>query len=139
MRYLLILSSLLMLSCAGMKSQQSGAGQVLAGSNWTLNSIPDFPAESTSRPVTLSFSDSTDRFGGNTGCNGFGGNYEVKGNRLTLSKIISTQMACNPGMQTESRLMKALTEADGYEIRNDKLILRKGDQLLITFDRNKKD
>ena len=45
---------------------------------------------------------------GNGGCNGFGGNYELQeGNRIKMSKLISTMMACEK-MQVEVEYFKVL-------------------------------
>jgi len=65
--------------------------------------------------------DSTVR--GNGGCNGFGGHYELKeGNGITMSKLISTMMACEK-IQVETEYFKVLESADNYVVRADTLVL----------------
>ena len=62
---------------------------------------------------------------GNGGCNGFGGNFELKPNNgISITKMISTKMACE-NMPTEHELVKALEAADNYFIKADTLILNK--------------
>lgn len=73
-----------------------------------LNSVPGF------------FFDSKEqRFHGNAGCNGMGGTYKLlEGNRIELSQIMSTQMAC-PAMELETLVGNMLPTMDNYVI-NDK-------------------
>jgi len=62
---------------------------------------------------------------GNGGCNSFSGTFELgDGNRITISKLAVTQMAC-PAMDTESEFLKVLGTADNYYMRGDTLILNK--------------
>ncbi|MBO9635827.1 MAG: META domain-containing protein, partial [Chitinophagaceae bacterium] len=62
---------------------------------------------------------------GNGGCNGFGGEYELKSpNRIKIERLVSTQMAC-PALDIENRFTKVLTTADNYYVNGDTLILNK--------------
>lgn len=51
-------------------------------------------------------------FSATTDCNGVGGNYEVNGNQITFSKMISTMMYCE-GSQ-ESEFLKMLRDTQSY-------------------------
>jgi len=121
------------------QSKSTGESNPLKGTAWTISSIPGFDIQQTNKPVTLSFADTTDRIGGNAGCNGFGGHYTIKGSTLKMEKIISTKKACIPGMETESKVMIALTTTDHFTISGDKLTLKKGDQVLAEYTRSKKE
>lgn len=139
MRYLLSLSVILLFSCSSMKKKgKSDSGNPLAGTSWTLSRIPDFQMEETRKPVTLSFADTTDRMGGHAGCNGYGGHYAVKGSTLAVSKVMSTKMACIPGMETENKVLRALAETDHFNISGDKLTLMKAETVVAEFNRSKK-
>lgn len=144
MRYLLsciALSLLVWCSCSSMKKQsQSGAknSDPLAGTSWTLSAIPGFEAEKTPKPVTISFQDSL-RFSGNGGCNGYGGAYTLEGSSLKLGRVLSTKMACMPGMKTENKLFELYTQVDHYRVSGDKLNLMQGEKVLAEFGRSKKD
>lgn len=142
MRNLLFLSVFVLFSCSMTKKQAkssgSGANASLKGTEWTLNKIPDFTIETTRKPVTLTFSDST-TFYGFAGCNGFGGNFTENGNNLKLEKIMATKMACMPGMDTENRIMQAMMTTEKYSISGNKLVLMKGETVLAEFTRGKKD
>ena len=57
------------------------------------------------------------------GCNNITGVYELKEpNRITFSKMITTQMAC-ANMEMESQLLKVFETADSYYITGDTLQL----------------
>jgi heat shock protein HslJ len=142
MRHLLSLSIILLVSCSSMKKQpksDTGAANKLGGTTWTLSGIPGFELEQTRKIPSISFVDTTDRVYGNTGCNNFGGYYFVKGNTLKLEKVISTKMACLPGMETETKVMTALVTADHFTLEGDKLTLLKGDKVLAEYTRGKKE
>jgi hypothetical protein len=47
-----------------------------------------------------------------------------KGNRITISKMISTQMAC-PDMEIDTQFLKVLQIADNYYLIRDALVLNK--------------
>lgn len=142
MRYLLTLSVILLFSCSAMKKQsksESVGADPLKGTAWTLSKIPGFEPENTRKPVSIVFEDTANRAHGNAGCNGYGANYTVKGNTLKLEKILSTKMACMPGMETENKVMNILTGTDHYTISGDKLTLKQGEKVLAEFARDKKE
>ncbi len=143
MRYLLSLSVLVLFSCSSMKKQAKKSGtdanNALAGTEWTISNIPGFTVEQTRKPVTITFADTTNRVFGNAGCNGFGGQYIVKGNTLKMEKVISTKMACIPGMETENRVMMVLSNTDHFTISGDKLTLMQGTKVLAEYSRGKKE
>jgi heat shock protein HslJ len=142
MRYLLSLSIILLISCSSMKKQsksKTGGSNLLKGTAWTLSRIPDFELEKTRKEPSISFNDSTSKVSGYTGCNGYGASYTLKGNTIKIGEILSTQMACMPGMQTENKVMDALRNTDHYIISGDKLTLMKGEKVLAEFVRHKKE
>jgi heat shock protein HslJ len=77
------------------------------------------------REPHIIFKDKDNRVNGNGGCNNFSGTYILKSNdRITLSKIMSTLMACKQ-METENEFFKVLQMADNYYVSGDTLILNK--------------
>ncbi|WP_082333668.1 META domain-containing protein [Mangrovimonas sp. TPBH4] len=67
----------------------------------------------------------TNRAGGNSGCNGFGGSYTLENDyKIKLSGLISTMKAC-PDMSTEKAFLKVLESVDNYTIVNGVLSLNK--------------
>lgn len=63
------------------------------------------------------------RFNGHGGCNVLNGQYELKaGNRISFSKIVTTEMACL-NTTNEQRLIKVLQTATRYTLKGETLLL----------------
>jgi heat shock protein HslJ len=62
---------------------------------------------------------------GNAGCNSYFGSYQVRGNRLTIGTLASTEMYCalEEVMEQEMAYLIALETAASYEIQGDRLEL----------------
>jgi heat shock protein HslJ len=70
--------------------------------------------------------------GGNSGCNGFGGNYAVEGDQITFSEIVSTLMACDDArMAQEAAVHKVLTDTAMYKIEGSTLTLTNNDMVMV--------
>jgi copper homeostasis protein (lipoprotein) len=95
---------------------------------WKLTELRGRPVNSiagTGREAHIIFKGKDNRVIGNGGCNSFSGSYTLGSNdRISLSKMISTLMAC-PQMDTESGFLKVLQMADNYFVSGDTLILNK--------------
>jgi heat shock protein HslJ len=88
-------------------------------------SVPDVDA-------TIEF-DKDGNVTGNSGCNGFGGMYEVKETHITFSQIVSTLMACDdPRMSQETAVFQVLREDVEYKINGNTLTLTK-DKMVLVF------
>ena len=63
---------------------------------------------------------------GSGGCNRLAGTYTLGAmNRVRFSQIVSTEMACMEGMETETQFLDMLNRVDSYDIKGDKLVLNK--------------
>ena len=73
--------------------------------------------------------------GGNTSCNSFGGQYEANGSSIVFSDLISTMRACieDNKMSVEREMLDGLRAARRYEIKDGRLHLYHGSELLLTF------
>lgn len=71
--------------------------------------------------------------GGKGGCNGFGGDLEINGNEIKISRIISTKMFCEATSEIENKFFTKLAEAERYEIKDGKLFLSNGEKKLLEF------
>src|SRR5690606_7466347 len=81
----------------------------------------------------LSFDEITKRYSASGGCNGLGGNFEIKANQqISFSQGISTMMAC-PDMTIERGFGQLFSQADNYTIAGDILSLKKGKETLAKF------
>jgi len=137
MRYLLSLSLIFLMSCSALKKNTKGDTADLKSTSWKLVSITGYELEATPKPVTLAFADSN-KVNGNGGCNGYFGKFEVKGNELHFGAIISTKMACVPGMETETHFFKVVQETNAYEVKSNQLILKKNEEVLAVFSKVEK-
>lgn len=74
-----------------------GAADALAGTHWRLESFGAVGAESlviAGSTLTLEFG-VDGQAGGSAGCNSFGGKYQVRGDTLAFSEIVSTLRDCS--------------------------------------------
>jgi heat shock protein HslJ len=103
----------------------NGADMDLANTEWRFTGFTfegeEIPAVPGSNP-TLQFEEGN-QAGGNTGCNHYGGEYEITGNQIRFGDIFQTLMACedNRLMEQESWLLTALGNAQEFEIVGDRL------------------
>lgn len=105
----------------------------LEGAAWELVSMSGQPVLESNVP-TIKFENGN--VGGSAGCNSFGGEYEVKGDQLSVGKLMSTLMACaeeNVNSQ-ESTYLKLLGEVHSYKIEGSALYLitTDGSELVFT-------
>lgn len=110
----------------------------LAG-EWTLVSMKSegkelkdlFPGKT----PKLNFEIVTKRVNGNDGCNNIMGEYSVKaGNVIALGeKMASTMMFCSGVADRE--YMHALQSITNYEIVEGTLLLKSGEQIVLTFSK----
>ena len=84
----------------------------LAGTSWTLISYGNIANQSpavSGVPTRVIFA-ADGRVSGNLGCNGFSGNFKVKGGKLEFSALASTLMACpDPQMVQEGIAFQVLS------------------------------
>lgn len=115
--------------------------RVLAGTDWRLVSLGPAGGESTvinGTTVTIKFGEDG-RVGGSTGCNSYGGSYEVRGNNVTFGRMISTRRACldQRANQQEQQFLGALESANRFRLTNDRLaIFYNGGRNVLNFANN---
>jgi len=134
--FLLLLASLLIWNACEF-NQQAPADDPLDGTSWELYAFrKSSPIEGTD--FTAKFE--AGQVSGNGGCNQYGGSYAVDGNRLTISELYSTEMAClEPEglMEQEAYLVEFLGSAVTYSIDADRLLILRPDGEALTFDAKK--
>ena len=84
----------------------------------------------------LSFDKEKGSAGGNTGCNVFGGSYEVTSeSSIRIYDTISTMRACieDDRMAVERKFMDALLEVDRFVVDGEALRLYKGEEMRLEF------
>jgi heat shock protein HslJ len=87
----------------------------LEGTTWRLDSIvegagPDGSVSSVLGEPTLELDG--ERLGGDTGCNSFGGDYEIDGDRLRVGQIDQTLMGCDDALTSQERHVLDVLQAD---------------------------
>lgn len=120
---------LALLSFASLAQSQtlSTDQRVLTGTEWRLVSFGASGSETSlvaGTTVTLKFGEDG-RAGGSSGCNSYGGTYQVRGDNISFGRLISTKRACldQNANQQESRFLSALESANRFRISANRLTL----------------
>jgi heat shock protein HslJ len=87
----------------------------LEGTAWRLDALvegadPDSAVSSVLGDATLELE--SGQLGGHSGCNGFGGGYEVDGNRLLVGDIESTLIGCDEALAAQEAHIVGVLQAD---------------------------
>jgi heat shock protein HslJ len=100
---LLTLAMFLFNACANTDASLTG--------EWKLVSYGDAtnPASAIA-DVDTSISFNEGQFGGNVGCNSFGGDYAISGDQVTIGSVISTMMFCEETSAQESAVIGILSD-----------------------------
>ena len=83
--------------------------------------------------ITVTFDSEKGQVSGSSGCNSYGGGYDLDQDKLTIpGPLMGTAMACpEPIMEQEMEYLKALQEAESYKIDSNQLQITSGDNVLI--------
>lgn len=101
--------------------------RVLTGTEWRLVSLGPTGSEQNVIPgttVTLRLGEDG-RAGGSTGCNSYGGSYEVRGDTISFSRIVATRRACldQNANEQEHRFLAALESANRFRLSSNRLTI----------------
>jgi|SRR5690606_16194553 len=109
---LLPASMILALALAGCGSTQTVSLSTLTQHDWSLaeatdaDGHPDASLQGGDRaPIQLSFQ--ADRLGVSNSCNGMGGDYQLKEDRLEVGNMMQTMMACESELMARESAIKA--------------------------------
>ncbi len=67
------------------------------------------------------------KLSGNVGCNGFGGDYSVDGNKITFGPIASTLMFCENVAEQESGTLAVFQESATFVLDGNMLTITSAD------------
>lgn len=116
-------------------STSAGARQPVTGVRWNVDSVTA-DGRTQKAPTGAHLTIDKGRAEGSFGCNHFGADATVDGDRLRLSKTMSTEMACeNKPMTFEKTLARTLSDQDfRSEVNGDRLVLttERGDTVHLT-------
>ena len=101
--------------------------RVLTGTEWRLVSFGPAGAEASlvaGTTITLKFGEDG-RASGSTGCNSYGGTYQVRGDNISFGRLISTKRACldQNANQQESRFLSAIEAANRFRLSSNRLTI----------------
>lgn len=105
---LLTMGIFLLAACASTSTVNLTGEWTLVSYGDAVNPTPALPGVDTS----IKFEDG--QMSGNMGCNGFGGEYELKGNTLTFGPVMSTLMFCEGISDQEQGVLSVF--ADGEKL-----------------------
>ena len=131
--FALATATLLLLSaCAGILP---GSGDPLEGTSWrlmTLGGSSLIPGTE----ITLVFEKG--QVHGSSGCNTYGGSYQVDGDKITMTDLYNTEMACmDPAgvMDQESEYLELLRDAQAFQIDEAELVIEAASDEVLAFAR----
>lgn len=86
-------------------------------------------------PITLIVEDDGEEVGGTAACNSYGATIERDGDRLAVTELFATEMACSPPavMDAEQAYLAALAGVDAATIEGDRLTLTAADGLGLRY------
>ena len=102
---------------------------------WVLESIRNRKTFAPIKGVFINFDAVKGSAGGDSGCNVFGGEYTVKGDKIEITDIVSTLRACieDEKMAVERDFFDGLRTANRFELSDGRLRLYRGKTLLLTL------
>jgi len=112
-----------------------GSSTEITGNTWVLITYNDQQPISGHQP-TLRFE--TEQVSGYTGCNHYGGTYQLKDDTIRFEGVYSTEMAClDPeGLMEQERIyLELLVTADRFELVDETLALFAGPNQILTFEK----
>ncbi len=131
----LILSLIILESC-GSSQNSSNASEnftmkddpILSG-NYSISTLIE---KSVAMDLSIEFDAETNKVSGFSGCNRFFGNFKTEGNTISFNQLASTKKLCrDENNAVESKMMAALGKVNTFEFKDEQLLLKNDDQVLI--------
>ncbi|HTH36648.1 MAG TPA: META domain-containing protein [Pyrinomonadaceae bacterium] len=115
--------------------EEPSGGRQLEEKKWVLESIRDRKTFVPIKGAFINFHAAKGSAGGNSGCNVFGGEYTVNGEKIAITDVVSTMRACveDDKMTVERDFLDGLRTANRYEISDGRLRFYRGKTLLLTL------
>lgn len=115
-------------ACNSTKYNSSNKPVSLQDTYWKLIELNGQPVTDAGahKEIYLTLNAKDNHAGGNGGCNGYGGSYELNPNgfNIKFGNFIRTQMAC-AGLDIENQYLKVFEMADSYYVTKDTLQLNR--------------
>lgn len=119
-------------------TQNKGTSNSALEGKWILKSLNGESASSifTHKTPTLNFDFGKQSVFGNGGCNSYGGNFTLTKNKLTVSNVISTMMACIGG-EKEGEYFQTLSKTSEVSVNGQELTLKQDGKAVLVFEKAK--
>ncbi|PHI20149.1 hypothetical protein CEQ90_09370 [Lewinellaceae bacterium SD302] len=134
MKYLFfsLLLSFLAMCSTPKESTEASATLTLAGTSWQLKNYQAIgkKMQAAQDDKARLFFNAEGGIGGNTGCNSMGGDYQLKGNQLSI-QAFSTEMYCEDIAEQELAINEIMRKTMTASIEGDQLILRRDNGQLV--------
>lgn len=90
--------------------------------------------------LKITFDESNKSVYGYSGCNRFTGNYEITENTMKIGPLASTRKMCEPMRNAiETKVLKALSEVNSFNIKNGILTLKKDNSNILVVSKLNSD
>ncbi|MCZ4244634.1 META domain-containing protein [Pedobacter punctiformis] len=106
----------------------------LTNTKWELVELPGLKLPATSK-ATLNFGEGL-KVSGKSFCNNYGGQAEIKDNKVALKNVFGTKMFCQETADLEHAYLSALNETSGAKMVDGKLYLLNGEKTLLVFNKS---
>ena len=129
---LLVAVVVLLSACAGILP---GSGDPLEGTSWRLNTLGG-ASLLPGTEITLTFEEGQVR--GSSGCNTYGGSYRVDDDKISMTDLYNTEMACmDPQgvMDQETEYLELLRDAQAFEVGDGGLVIEAASDEVLAFAR----
>ena len=130
-RFLIAIAALLaVISCSPKLSADYGWDN----KRWVLVEMKEVPVQLSggTRDAYIEFLPREKSFSGNGGCNHITGSYTIEKSELKFTNVASTKMAC-PDLPFENTFLTALNEVNKYELKDDVMLLKDRNKVLLMF------
>jgi len=133
-----ILLSVTFMAFQGCKTTQNKLSSGSLEGKWILKSMNGEAASSlfSTKVPTLNFDFDKNSVFGNGGCNSYGGNFTLSGNKLSVTNVISTMMAC-VGAEKEGVFFQTLSKEYELSVNGNQMMLKQGAYIVFTFEKAK--
>lgn len=123
--FILVLSGLMLATCSRMSGLPNGT--------WELVSLNGEPVV---EGTTISLEIKEGQAGGSSGCNSYGSEVEIDGEKITFGDINMTLMACTDAgvMEQEGTYLGALGAVESFKVDAEQLVLS-GPEVELVFEK----
>lgn len=123
-------------SSSSSSSSSSGDEDPLLGTGWLLKQYGGKDILANGNQPSITFSGGL--ASGNSGCNGWQGNYTIDGTNLTFGELSGSEISCeNPAgiMEQEDAFLQMLGDSASYELNGDQLTIFTSSGETLVFSR----